>query len=65
VPFYPVVISILFHRYKELLECEKQINKALMENNNGTSSMTTVVNNVRKEDLQNDYEETEGEEGED
>jgi hypothetical protein len=31
VPFHPIAMSILFHHYKDLLECEKQIK--LMDNN--------------------------------
>jgi hypothetical protein len=29
VPFHPIAMSILFHHYKELLECEKQIKKLM------------------------------------
>ena len=32
VPFHPIAMSILFHHYKELVECQRQIE--LMDNNN-------------------------------
>jgi hypothetical protein len=47
VPFQPIAMSILFHHYKELLECEKQINK-LMGNNNSIGR----ISDVKKEDFQ-------------
>jgi hypothetical protein len=34
VPFHPIAIPILFHHYKELMDCEKQINKLMGSNNN-------------------------------
>ncbi|MDQ3847996.1 MAG: hypothetical protein M3261_03475 [Thermoproteota archaeon] len=34
VPFHPIVISILFHHYKELREFERQINKLKQGNSN-------------------------------
>jgi hypothetical protein len=37
VPFHPIAISILFHHYKELMECQKQINK-LMDNDKNSDS---------------------------
>ncbi len=57
VPLHPIVISICFHHYKELLECEKQINQ-LRDNNK-----SSVIDDL-KEDLQNETE-TEEEEEED
>jgi hypothetical protein len=48
VPFQPIAMSILFHHYKELLECEKQINK-LMDNNNNSIGR---ISDVKKEDFQ-------------
>ncbi len=47
VPFHPIAISILFHHYKELIKCKKQIEKI----KNGT--MRTAVTKI-KEDLHND-----------
>ncbi len=57
VPFHPIAISILFHHYKELMECEKQINKLMM----GDSSNSNEINDL-KEDLQNDLQIEEGKE---
>ena len=47
VPLDPIVISILFHHYKELIECQKQIK--LMDDNNSIG----IINDL-KEELQND-----------
>ena len=47
VPLHPIVISILFHHYKELVECQKQIK--LMDNNNSIG----IINDLQEE-LQND-----------
>ncbi len=30
VPFHPTAISILFHHYKEMMECKKQIERIIM-----------------------------------
>ncbi len=30
VPLHPIIISILFHHYKELKECTKEVEKILM-----------------------------------
>ena len=30
VPFHPIAISILFHHYKEMMECKKQIERIIM-----------------------------------
>ncbi len=61
VPFHSIAMSILFHHYKELLECEKQIIKLTDNNINGeriiSNSMMTIItiDNVN-EDLQDDVE---------
>lgn len=47
VPLHPIVISILFHHYKELVECQKQIK--LMDSNNSIG----IINDLQEE-LQND-----------
>ena len=49
VPFHPIAMSILFHHYKELVKCQRQIE--LMDNNNNNS--TRIINDL-KEELQND-----------
>ncbi len=49
VPLHPIIISILFHHYKELVECQKQIK--LMDSNNSIGIITDL-----KEELQNDME---------
>ena len=49
VPLHPIIISILFHHYKELVECEKQIK--LMDNNDNNS---TGIFDDLKEELQTD-----------
>ncbi len=61
VPFQPIAMSILFHHYKELLECEKQINELMMGNSSSSSSTSNGIGDV-KEDLQNDDLQIEGEE---
>ena len=35
VPLHPITMSILFHHYKELLECQRQI-ELMDDNNNGS-----------------------------
>ncbi len=52
VPFHPIVISILFHHYKELLECEDQISKLINNSNNSNNNGISDL----KEDLQDDVE---------
>jgi hypothetical protein len=57
VPFHPIAISILFHHYKDLMQCRKQVEQLLLENNNsaGGSSRTTIVHIKEEEkDLQNE-----------
>ncbi len=34
VPLHPIIISILFHHYKELVECKKQVSKLMDDDNN-------------------------------
>jgi len=48
VPFHPIAMSILFHHYKELVECQRQIE--LMDNNNNNNSIE--INDLQEE-LQN------------
>jgi hypothetical protein len=36
VPFHPIAMSILFHHYKELVECQRQIEG--MDNNNDNNN---------------------------
>jgi hypothetical protein len=48
VPFHPIAISILFHHYKELTECEKQINK-LMNNNNSNNEINDLAEHLQNE----------------
>lgn len=59
VPFHSIAMSILFHHYKELLECEKRIIKLMDNNKEGiiSNSMMTIItiDNVN-EDLQDDVE---------
>ena len=50
VPFHPIAMSILFHHYKELVKCQRQIE--LIHNNNN-NKRTRIINDV-KEELQND-----------
>jgi hypothetical protein len=52
VPFHPIAMSILFHHYKELIECEKQIK--LMDNNNNNNNSIGI--NDLQEELQNEME---------
>ncbi|MDQ3847538.1 MAG: hypothetical protein M3261_01115 [Thermoproteota archaeon] len=52
VPFHPIAISILFHHYKELRECEKQINKLMGGSNNDNNQVDDL-----KEYSQNETEE--------
>ena len=47
VPFHPIAMSILFHHYKELMECERQIK--LIDNNYSRNGISK-----RKEHSQND-----------
>ena len=49
VPFHPIAISILFHHYKELLECEEQIIN-LLDNDDDRIISSSTVN--LKDDLQ-------------
>ena len=37
VPFHPIVISILFHHYKELFECNKEIEEMEAANDSKTN----------------------------
>ena len=46
VPFHPIAMSILFHHYKQLVECEKQIK--LMDNDNGSVGLMGVENGCQK-----------------
>ena len=54
VPFHPIAMSILFHHYKELIECEKQIK--LMDNNNNNNNNNSIGINDLQEELQNEME---------
>jgi len=54
VPFHPIAMSILFHHYKELMECERQIK--LIVNNHSKNRI-----NERKEHSQNDMVEVKAE----
>ncbi len=47
VPFHPIAISILFHHYKELRECEKQINK--IKNGNSNDEINDVGEHLQNE----------------
>jgi hypothetical protein len=55
VPFHPIAISILFHHYKELVECRKQTEQM--------NRISRTIDNVR-EDLQNDMGEDQDQEEE-
>jgi hypothetical protein len=48
VPFQPIAMSVLFHHYKELLECEKQINKLMGDNNNNNNGSVESFCDVRE-----------------
>jgi hypothetical protein len=50
VPFHPIVISILFHHYKELVKCEKLINKLteITNNNNNNDNDNNGINDLRE-----------------
>ncbi len=55
-PFQPIAISILFHHYKELLECPKQVEQLMMNNNydeiSSSSSNSRLTDKVK--DFQNE-----------
>ncbi|MDQ3908935.1 MAG: hypothetical protein M3232_00835 [Thermoproteota archaeon] len=61
-PFHPIAISILFHHYKELRECEKHINKLLMDlsNNEINDSAEYLQNELvaaeEEEEEEEDYQ---------
>jgi hypothetical protein len=57
VPFHPIVISILFHHYRELVECRKQVEQI---NNISRISSRTTTSKVK--DLQNETKASEEEE---
>jgi hypothetical protein len=48
VPLHPIIISIVFHHYKELVECSKQIEQ--MSNNNNRISSRAMVKNIKEEE---------------
>jgi hypothetical protein len=56
VPFQPIAISILFHHCKELLECRKQVEQRMMNNNydeiSSSSSNSRLTDKVK--DFQNE-----------
>lgn len=43
VPFHPIAMSILFHHYKELLECCKQVELMMNEENNGNNNLIRLL----------------------
>ena len=44
VPLQPIIISILFHHYKELKECTKEVEEMMMEGN--------VYNSIMKMEME-------------
>jgi hypothetical protein len=52
VPFQPIAMSILFHHYKELLECETEINNLMGNYSNNIGR----ISEVKEEDSQFDRE---------
>jgi hypothetical protein len=49
VPLHPIIISILFHRYKELLQCISEVEQIEAKVNNKDSRLT-----VKKENAENE-----------
>ncbi len=50
VPFHPIAMSILFHHYKELLECREHVQLLMDDSNNDNrthSSATMTANKVK------------------
>jgi hypothetical protein len=57
VPLHPIIISILFHHYKELLECRKQVEQLMMNNNyDEISSSSSSSSNSRPTDKVKDFQ---------
>jgi hypothetical protein len=57
VPLHPIIISILFHPYKELFECIREVEELKAATNN-TKVKSTVENNkystTKEEEEEND-----------
>lgn len=60
VPFQPIAISILFHHYKELMECKREVEEIMMttadgkvvSNNNNHHSSNNIIMTEQEKSLE-------------
>ena len=50
VPLHPIIISILFHHYKELLECLSEVEQMEAKVNNGKKKGSTEEEEKQEEE---------------